>query len=219
MPALFPRWTNSAAQLSLLGMLTIGGSVPVGLMFWVRTPAATGQHAAIPQPVPFNHSVHVNGLHIDCRYCHFTVERAASAGLPPTAACVNCHRPALLGSSVFAAVRTSLATHRPIAWRRVDALPDFDFFNHSIHVSKGIGCETCHGRVDLMAQVAQQAPLSMGWCLGCHRDPEPHLRPVSEITAMGWDATHTSAADAADRAQLMRAYHVQQLTSCTTCHR
>lgn len=190
MPALFPRWTNAVARGSLLAVFAIAGGVPVALMLWVRTSYATGEHASITQPVPFDHRIHANALKIDCRYCHSTVEHAASAGLPPTTACVGCHNSVLLESATFAPVRASLTSGRPIEWRRVNALPDFVFFNHSIHVAKGVSCATCHGDVARMAQVRQATPMSMNWCVSCHRDPD-----------------------------VSRAKHTRNLTSCTTCHR
>src|SRR5262245_9761742 len=219
MPALFPRWTNAAARGTLLALVVLASGIPVALMLWVLTSYATGEHAVITQPVSFDHRVHAHALRIDCRYCHATAEIAATAGLPPSAACLGCHNPVLIESAPLAPVRASLASKQPIAWRRVNALPDFVFFNHSIHLAKGIGCESCHGRVDQMAQVAQATSMSMGWCVGCHRNPLPHLRPRTEITAMGWDATHTRPADDSVRARLARDYRVQSMTNCSTCHR
>jgi hypothetical protein len=163
--------------------------------------------------------VHAGALRIDCRFCHATAERSSSAGLPPTAACVGCHNDVLFATSIFAPVRKSLSTSRPIDWRRVNALPDFAFFDHSIHLAKGVGCETCHGRVDEMARVEQAAPLTMGWCLGCHRNPTPHLRPESEITTMGWDAAHERPRSDSIALRVSRENHVRGLVSCTTCHR
>ena len=116
-------------------------------------------------------------------------------------------------------MRASLSTERPIRWQRVNALPDFVFFNHSVHLAKGIGCESCHGRVDQMGRVSQATSMSMGWCLECHRDPATHVRPRSEITAMGWDDTHRTPADDSARVQLAGEYHVQRRTDCSTCHR
>lgn len=207
------------ARGSLLGILVIAIGVPVALMLWVRTSFATGEHANVPQPVAFDHRLHAGGLKIDCRYCHSTVERAASAGLPPTAACVSCHQQTLMDSKALAPIRASLASERPVPWQRVNALPDFVFFNHSIHVAKGVGCETCHGRVDQMARVEQATPLSMAWCLGCHRDPTPHLRPAAEITAMGWDAAHGRPRVDSIGLRVARDEHVRRLTDCSTCHR
>lgn len=219
MSALFPRWTNRAARGSLLAIALIAVGIPVALMIWVRTSFASGRGADVAQPIQFDHRIHAHSLKIDCRYCHSTAENAASAGMPPTIACVGCHNDVTLQSALLAPVRASLASKRPIAWRRVDALPDFVFFDHSIHVAKGVGCETCHGRVDEMATAVQATSLSMGWCVGCHRDPMPHLRPRAEIAAMGWDATHTGPAADSLRARLNVAYGARRLTNCSTCHR
>jgi hypothetical protein len=218
MAALFPWWANSIARASLLVLVTLLIVVPLGLMVWVRSSFATGQHADVRQPIPFDHRVHAGALHIDCRFCHSTVEIAAPAGLPPSTTCVNCHSKGLRESSLFAPVRNSIETGRAIAWNRVNALPDFVFFNHSIHVAKGVGCETCHGRVDRMSQASQAAPLTMQWCVSCHRDPSPHLRPTTEIATMGWHPD--SASDVAlAQASLAREHRVRSLTSCSTCHR
>ena|SRR5581483_1852860 len=219
MSALFPRWTNVVARWSLLGGVIVVAGLPLGLMLWVRTSYATGEHAHVTQPVPFDHRLHASGLAIDCRYCHATAERTASAGLPPTTACVGCHKPAMLSTSLFAPVRASLASSGPVAWKRVNALPDFVFFDHSIHVAKGVGCETCHGRVDQMSETRQAAPLTMGWCLSCHRDPAPHLRPPNAVAVMGWDSAHARPRGDTTSVRLAHAADVRRLTSCTTCHR
>lgn len=219
MSAPFPRWTNTVARVSLLAIALIACGIPIALMLWVRTSYATGARARVAQPVAFDHRIHAYALRIDCRYCHSTVERAAVAGLPPTIACVDCHSVALRESRVFTAVRASLATQHPIPWRRVNALPDFVFFDHSIHVAKGVGCETCHGRVDEMARVEQATPMSMGWCVSCHRDPTPHLRPRTAITTMGWSAAHGGPKADSLRTRLARTYAVRKLTNCSICHR
>ncbi|MFI5229611.1 MAG: cytochrome c3 family protein [Gemmatimonadales bacterium] len=219
MPALFPRWTNVVARGSLLGLIAVAGGVPLGLMLWVRTSFATGERANVPQPIPFDHRLHAGALQLDCRYCHASVEGAASAGIPPTAACIGCHNQPTLATAMFAPVRRSMETGRPIAWRRVDALPDFVFFDHSIHVAKGVGCETCHGRVDRMARVEQATPLSMSWCVSCHRDPAPHLRPPAAVTAMGWDAAHDRPHVDSIGVRLMHDLSIRRLTDCSTCHR
>lgn len=219
MPALFPRWTNTAARGSLLALVLIAAAAQIAPMLWVRSAFATGQHARVVQPVAFDHRVHSHALHIDCRYCHASVAAAATAGFPPTVACVGCHNTALMASTALAPVRASLASNQPIVWQRVNALPDFVFFDHSIHVAKGVGCETCHGRVDQMAQVSQETPLSMGWCLSCHRDPGPRLRPRAEITTMGWSGDQSDSAVSARGRRLMQEYGVARLTTCSTCHR
>jgi hypothetical protein len=185
-------------------------------MLWVRTPWARGEHAAIVQPIPFDHRLHAGPLRIDCRYCHAGADRSASAGLPSTRQCVTCHTPLWMSSAPMAPVRQSIATGRPIPWQRVTQLPDFVYFDHSIHISKGVGCETCHGRVDQMAQVRQVAPLTMTWCVDCHRDPGRRLRPVRDVTVMGW--TRPSAVDSLGVVLLAR-NHVRSLVNCSTCHR
>jgi hypothetical protein len=186
-------------------------------MVWVRTPMARGEDLHIKQPVPFDHRIHVTGLKIGCLYCHAGAERGAWAGIPATDRCVSCHTKAWISSDAFKPVRQSMATGRPIPWRRVTELPDFVYFNHAIHVRKGVGCETCHGRVDQMSQVRQVSSLTMGWCVSCHVNPGPQLRPESAITAMGWSAP------AGSRAALMQTlvadYRVKRLTDCSTCHR
>lgn len=180
MPALFPRWANTAARGALLILAALLIGVPLALMIWVRTSYATGAHARISQPIPFDHRIHAHALRIDCRYCHATAQSAANAGLPPTVACVGCHTTLWVSSAPFAPVRASLASGTPIPWRRVNSLPDFVYFNHSAHVNKGVTCETCHGRVDEMGIVEQTKSLSMSWCVQCHRSTrQPRLTNCS----------------------------------------
>jgi hypothetical protein len=215
MAQLFPRWADTALRAALAGAFVLLVGLPLGALAFVRTPLATGQYAAVSQPVPFSHPLHVNGLRIDCRYCHAGAERAPMAGLPPTRSCVPCHEESWLQTAPFEPIVTSLATRRPVPWRRVNALPDFVFFDHSVHVRKGVGCETCHGRVDLMEQVYQATPLTMTWCLDCHREPERFLRPLEQVTVMGW-----TASEPLDQGrELAERYHVRRLTTCTACHR
>jgi len=187
--------------------------VPVAVWAFARTPAATGQFRAYRQPIPFAHALHVTGLGIDCRYCHAEVERAAVAGLPPTTACVSCHDDATLASNLFAPVRESLSSGRPIPWRRVAAVPDFVFFNHAVHVRNGVACETCHGPVAQMPVVYQAAPLTMEWCLGCHRAPERYIATQPTRIAGVWRGD-------VERGRVIAATNdTERLTSCTTCHR
>lgn len=185
-------------------------------MGWVRTPYATGEGDPLEQPVAFDHRHHVADDRIDCRYCHADVEKGPSAGIPSADRCMGCHGQVWSESELLEPVRESYYTGRPIAWERVHRLPDFVFFDHSVHVTNGIGCETCHGRVDRMARIYQVAPLTMGWCLDCHRDPERHLRPLDAITAMGWKPRVPGEAPGP---VLAEAYGVKPKTDCTACHR
>ncbi len=187
-------------------------------MLWVRTPWARGEHRRIVQPVPFDHRIHVTGLRIDCRYCHSGVERSASAGLPSTQKCVSCHTQLWRAGSPMEPIRQSVATGRPIPWRRVTQLPDFVYFNHSIHVNKGVGCESCHGRIDQAAEVEQAAPLTMSWCVDCHRNPAPTLRPLEAVTTQGY-VPPGGDRDIELAAVLMKRYQIHSLANCTTCHR
>jgi len=214
--ALFPPWANIVAKASLIALACTLVGVPMALMAWVRTPNATRRYQPVAQPVAFDHRVHVTGEHIDCRYCHFSAERSSSAGIPPTTTCVACHSQTWMQSATLAPVRQSMETGRPLEWNRVDALPGFVYFNHAIHVNKGVGCETCHGRVDRMGQVYQAQPMTMSWCVSCHRNPAPNLRPVAAMTTMGYVPPVPQAQLGPT---LVRDYHVRQLTNCTTCHR
>ncbi|HEX7089456.1 MAG TPA: cytochrome c3 family protein [Longimicrobiales bacterium] len=212
----FPPWSDSLlrAGLVLMGIVVLG--VPLLLMAWVRSPQIAGQRDPIAQPVAFDHRHHVADDGIDCRYCHDLVDRSPYAGVPPTERCLNCHSQIWSTSPELARVWTSYVTDTPVPWRRVHQLPDFVYFDHAVHVGKGIGCETCHGRVDRMARVYQVAPLTMGWCLDCHRHPERHLRPLAEVTTMGWRPARPQSELGAE---LARRYEVRSITNCTACHR
>jgi hypothetical protein len=170
------------------------------------------------QPVPFSHEHHVNGLGIQCAYCHTSAERSSFAGIPPTHTCMTCHSQIWTTSPMLRPVRESYRTQRPLQWYRVHDLPDFVYFNHSIHLSKGIGCETCHGRVDLMPLVWKENTLFMGWCLECHRAPEKFIRPREEIYTMGWKPPKDQLELGRE---LVRTYkvNVRQLSDCSICHR
>lgn len=212
MPQVFRRHTNVWSQVTLVGALLL---LPVLLLvLWLRLSAAqTG--LPITQPVPFSHQVHV-GIGLDCRYCHSSVETSAFAGMPSTKACMTCHSQILADSPLLEHVRASFSTGTPIGWVRVYSLPDFVYFDHSIHVLKGIGCETCHGRVDQMPVLSRQAPLTMAWCVSCHQEPERHLRPRELVLKMGYQVPEDQLAVGR---QLMIKYHVRSLTDCIICHR
>lgn len=219
MPQLFHRGMNTLARLSIVvGLLVAGG----GLMFVIefnRTPYVTQAFVAREQPVQFSHKHHVGDDGIDCRYCHTTVETAASAGLPTTKTCMNCHSQLFANSPYLEIVRESWRTGKPIKWTRVHDLPDFAYFNHSIHVSKGVGCSTCHGRVDQMPLMWNVQSLHMEWCIACHRSPELVLREQKDITNMEWVAPDDQDQKGKDLAKKYNIQPTNVLTSCTTCHR
>jgi predicted CXXCH cytochrome family protein len=171
----------------------------------------------LEQPIPFSHKHHVGDDGIDCRYCHTTVETEADAGLPSTQVCLGCHSQLYQDQAMLAPLRASLASGRPIAWRRVHVLPDFVFFAHSVHVAKGVACVECHGPVDQMPLEWRVQPLQMQWCLGCHRDPAPHLRPKSQEFVL--DAPPSSQAEGRALAQAAHLESRRRMTDCSTCHR
>lgn len=216
MASLFPPWSDSVYRVALGGLAAAAGGSVLALMIYVRTPWKRFQDEPIDQPVQFDHRHHVQDDAIDCVYCHDSVMTAPTAGMPSTGKCMGCHSQIWNQSVMLEPVRRSWFSGTPIPWNRVTSIPDFVYFNHAIHVNKGVGCVSCHGRVDEMAAVYKVAPMTMGWCLTCHRLPEPHLRPISKITDMGWDP--------GDRrrelgASLAREYGVRRLTHCTACHR
>lgn len=216
MPAPFPTWSNHAFRLSIATTVAlIFGSVLL-LMAWVRSPWNTGEQRSRGQPVLFDHRHHVSDDGIDCLYCHDLADRSRYAGIPGAGKCMNCHNQIWDRSPALEPVRQSYFRGITLAWNQVYALPDFVYFDHSQHVLNGVGCEECHGRVDRQPRIVQVAPLTMSWCLACHRDPAPHLRPLDQVTTMGWtfrgDRDSLAAALAAD-------YDVRSKMSCTTCHR
>jgi hypothetical protein len=198
--------------LTLLTLLGLGGA----LYAWERSDSRwnVGQPAA--QPIPFRHDLHSGTLEIDCRYCHSTVERAADAGMPTAQTCLSCHSQVWAGASVLEPLRSAAALNQPVPWTSVHRLPDHAYFNHAAHVSKGVGCESCHGRVDQMPATVRVNTLSMGWCLDCHRDPTPNLRPKEAVFAFGWEP---HGHDLPDDVRTFYREAASRLTSCNTCHR
>jgi hypothetical protein len=236
---IFHRSTNTIAKVSIFGGVFI-----IAASLWVlaeinRSAYNTGQFINVQQPVQFSHKHHAGDDGIDCRYCHTSVETSNTAGIPPTKTCMNCHSQIYADSPYLEIVRTSFKENKPLEWTRVHDLPDYVYFNHSIHVNKGVGCASCHGRVDQMPIVYEAASLQMEWCLACHRQPERYLRPKDKITDMGWnieaDPADDVTADPFNRLaenlapkrkelglKLKHDYRIRNervLTSCSTCHR
>jgi hypothetical protein len=215
MTPVFRRRAELGVKLVLLGGFFLAATAFALLVWRARSYEPLGEPVA--QPIPFSHKHHVGDDGIDCRYCHTTVETSAFAGMPSTQVCLSCHSQLYTDQAVLKPLHESAATGRPIAWRRVHQLPDFVFFDHSVHVAKGVACIECHGRIDQMPLTWRVAPLQMQWCLGCHRDPAPHLHPPGDVFAM--DIKSVSSDEAQQLARLMQLHDTRRLTDCSTCHR
>jgi hypothetical protein len=216
MPQIFHRSTNAISRVSIFGAVFIVAGLLALIAEVNRSPWVTDAHVAREQPIQFSHERHVAGNGIDCRYCHTSVEDSSFAGIPPTKTCMNCHAEIFSNSPFLAPVRDSFTSGKPIEWTRVHDLPDFVYFNHSIHVSKGVGCTTCHGQVDRMPLMRQEASLQMEWCLDCHRNPEQYVRPREAVFSVDYQPP---ANQYELGARLVAEYRIQKLTSCSTCHR
>ncbi len=212
---IFPPWVDRLVKLLLV--VAAGGPVYVLLLAAYAGSSENTETGYMPtQPVPYSHELHAGQLGMDCRYCHTGVESGRFATLPPTQTCMNCHSGILPDSEDLALVKKSHETGMPIPWKRVHDLPGFAYFDHSAHVTRGVGCVSCHDRVDKMEVVYKAKPLTMGWCLDCHREPEEHLRPLDRITDMDWKP----AGDPVDQGRRLRAeLDINPSTSCSTCHR
>jgi hypothetical protein len=217
MPQLFKSSANSFARTSIvIAVLALGGLGGALFELIADSSYATRQGDAREQPIPFSHTHHVGSMGIECRYCHTGVENGPHAMVPPTKTCMNCHSQIWINSSTLEPVRESYRTNESIKWTKVHDLPDFVYFNHSIHVKKGVGCETCHGRVDRMPLMYQNASLEMRWCLECHRNPEKFVRPRQFVTKMGYEPAEPQETLGP---KLVREYNIQKLETCWTCHR
>jgi hypothetical protein len=213
---LFPAHANQLLWLALgaLGVATFG--TPAFLIAWARTPYATGQQSPPEQPVKFDHRHHTRDDGITCEFCHAGALTTAIAGVPSTALCMNCHSQVWTQSPELSAVRRSFFTNEPLRWARVNSVPDFVYFDHAAHATHGVGCVTCHGRIDQMPQVHAAEPLTMRWCLECHREPEKYLRPLDKVTDMEWVPERPQAELGRElRARL----GVRSITNCSGCHR
>ena len=218
MTQIFHPSTNTISRVSIFGALFFGLALLFIVYMIFRSPYVTGVNVVVDQPVPFSHEHHVRGLGLDCRYCHTSVEKSSFAGIPPTETCMTCHSQIWTDSPMLEPVRTSMRTNTPIRWNRVHDLPDYAYFNHSIHVNKGVGCVSCHGQVDQMPLTWKAEPMTMEWCLSCHRNPENHLRPAAEVFNMNW----VRPKDQVSLGRKLIKEHqipVQRLSDCYTCHR
>ncbi len=220
MAQFFHKSANNIARISMVAAVLLGGTV-----FYVYTQVArstylTGRYLEKQQPVQFSHKHHVGDDGIDCRYCHATVETTASAGMPPTQTCMNCHNQLWLDSPYLEPVRASYRENKPIEWEKVHDLPEYVYFNHSIHINKGVGCASCHGNIANMPAVYQENTLQMEWCLSCHRDPNPNIRPKAEIYNTSWNAADITPEQQTEvDAKIKTLRTKEMLTSCSACHR
>jgi hypothetical protein len=229
---IFHRSANVISRASIYaGIFTLAFALWACVQ-WQRSPYVTYAGVVRPQPVPFSHQHHVGGLGIDCRYCHTSVETSGFAGIPPTKTCMNCHSEIWTSAPLLEPVRESLRSGRSLEWNRVNDLPDFVYFDHSIHINKGVGCNTCHGPVDRMPLMFNYASLQMEWCIQCHRGPEKNLRPREQVFNMRYQQP-TSDLPVVDDGRaytdqmslgkhLAEKYHLRSvldITSCNTCHR
>jgi len=211
----FPRWTDSIRPVMGFAAILIPVYAVV-LMAYAFSAENLNVGYAPEQPIPFSHALHAGELEMDCRYCHNTVETGAMAAIPPTSTCMNCHQSIRTDSPLLKPLFESAKTGEPVEWVRVHDLPEFAYFNHSAHLSAGVSCVECHGRVDQMERVRQEQPLSMGWCLECHREPETRLRPREFVTDLGWE-THEDRFELG--ARLMEENNIHPREDCTACHR
>ncbi len=216
MAQLFHPSTNTFSRVSIFGAVLILAALAWVVAVIYRSPYITEAGVVRVQPVPFSHKHHVRGIGIDCRYCHTSVEDSAFAGLPPTKTCLNCHSQIWADSPMLQPIRESFRSGRSIEWTRVHNLPGFVYFDHSIHVHKGIGCVTCHGRVDEMPLMWRENSLYMEWCLACHREPERFVRPREYVFSMDWKPQVDQASLGR---MLVQEYHIRKLANCSICHR
>jgi hypothetical protein len=222
MSAIFPKWTNWL-PLWIVIVLAIAGGVVTAAVTYYFTPKYVREGYQPTQPVPFSHKVHAGDLGLDCRYCHNMVDKTAYANIPAASTCMNCHNQVLKDDPRLKIVRDSATNNTPIAWTQVHITPDYVYFNHSVHVTRGISCVECHGRVDQMDMVTHAKPFSMSFCLDCHRAPANYIRPVDKVTDLGWtwstngvQAEHLQTVEGKKLVEHMR---VESLQSCSACHR
>jgi hypothetical protein len=216
MSDIFPKWTNRLPLYFIIVALLVGGGVTAGVWYYF-TPKYTRVGYEPIQPVGFPHSVHVDQLGLDCRYCHSAVEKSWYSNVPSSSTCMNCHNQVLKEDARLALVRESAQSGKPIPWVQVHKVPDYVYFNHSVHVNRGVSCVHCHGEINKMEEVYHAKPLSMTFCLDCHRNPAPNLRPRDKITQLDWDPHANLPKDWGKKA--MKEWNVNASQNCSACHR
>ncbi|MFO1488207.1 MAG: cytochrome c3 family protein [Verrucomicrobiota bacterium] len=217
MSAIFPKWSNRLPLYIILGVMLVGGAVTAGVWYYF-TPKYTRVGYQPIQPVAFSHNTHAGQLGIDCRYCHTGVDKSWFSNIPASSTCMNCHNQVLKDDPRLALVRESAASGKPIEWVQIHKMPDFVYFNHSVHVTRGISCVECHGRIDQMDEVYHAKPFSMAFCLECHRHPETKLRPTDKVTDLKWQP-NSETDQLAFGNKAMKEWKVESLQSCGACHR
>jgi hypothetical protein len=222
MSAIFPKWTNRLPAMILVGLLLVGGGLTAGVWYYLSPKYARVGYQPI-QPVSFSHSIHVDQLGLDCRYCHSRVEKSWYSNVPSSSTCMNCHNQVLKDDAKLALVRESAASGKPVPWVQIHKVPDYVYFNHSVHVNRGVSCVHCHGQINQMDEVYHAKPLSMTFCLDCHRDPGRNLRPLDKITVLDWkynDDPQTAAKLAqANGEKFVHDWKVNASQNCSACHR
>jgi len=217
MAAFFPKVVDKYVRIgSIVGV--VAGVLGIAAFAWITSPSVLKVGYQPVQPVPYSHKLHAGNMGMDCYYCHYTVYKAAYAAIPPTQVCMNCHARVQTQSPLLEKIRESYATGEPVQWVRVHKLADYVYFNHSAHVNAGVSCVSCHGRVDQMAEVRHAKPLNMDWCLDCHRNPAPNLRPVKYVTKLDWTPPNGESATEIGR-RIVAEKHIDPPVNCSGCHR
>ncbi|HTG45559.1 MAG TPA: cytochrome c3 family protein [Verrucomicrobiae bacterium] len=213
MSDIFPKWTNKLPGRLLLGVVLLGAAASIGVTYYF-TPKYTDVGYQPTQPVYFPHSVHADQLGIDCRYCHNDVEKSWYSNIPGSGVCMNCHNQVLVGDPRLAPIRASATNNTSVPWVQIHKMPDFVYFNHSVHVNRGISCVHCHGQVNKLDEVRQLKPLSMAFCLDCHRDPGKNIRPPEQVFNLDWQRPKDFNGQ-----NLVEHWNVHPPQSCSACHR
>lgn len=216
MSDIFPRWTNKLPAKILAGLIILGGTAGVAINYYA-TPKYTRVGYQPIQPVAFSHAIHVDQLGLDCRYCHNGVEKSWYSNVPAASTCMNCHNQVLANDPKLALVRESFNTGQPIPWVQVHKTPDYVYFNHAVHVNRGVSCLHCHGEVHKMDEVRHEKPLSMGFCLECHRNPEKYVRPPDEVFNLDWKADPATQKQIGEK--FVHDWNVNSSQNCSACHR